>query len=120
MDASDSAALVVACVSAAVLVVMVWAVVALTRTLAAMRDAVDELSRTTLPVLTELEGTVGRANTELARVHDLLGTAENVSATVEGASRLAYFVVVNPVVKVLAFATGARGAARRLRRGRTP
>ncbi len=117
MDAGESAAVVVACASVAALVVMIWAVVALTRTLGAMRDSVEELRRATLPVVSELDGTVGQANAELTRVHELLGTAERVSANVEGASRLAYMTMATPLVKVLALGAGARGAARRLRRG---
>lgn len=119
MDAGEAAAVVVACASVAALVVMIWAVVALTRTLGAMRDSVEELRRATLPVVSELDGTVGQANAELARVHELLDTAENVSVNVDALSRLAYLAVATPVVKVLALGAGARGAARRLRQSST-
>lgn len=115
MDGGEAAAVVVACASVAALVVMIWAVVALTRTLAAMRDSLEELRHATLAAVSELDGAVGQANAELGRVHELLDTAENVSANVDAMSRLAYSAVATPVVKVVALGSGARRAARRLR-----
>jgi hypothetical protein len=44
-----------------------------------------------------------------------LGAAESISSTVDSASRLAYETFSSPVIKVLAFGTGTRRAARRFR-----
>jgi Bacterial protein of unknown function (DUF948) len=118
MDASDTAAVVVACASVAALVVLVVAVFALTRTLRSLRYSMEQLQRETLPVVNELRATVGQANTELERVDTLLGTAESMTATVDSASRLAYLAFSNPVIKTLAFASGTGRAARRFRRRR--
>jgi hypothetical protein len=118
MDASDAAAVVVAVASALALAVLVGAVVSLTRTMRELRVAVDDLRRETLPVVADLRGTVAAANAELERVDELLGTAESVTATVDSASRLAYLALSNPVIKVLAFASGTGRAARRFRRVR--
>jgi hypothetical protein len=116
VDASDTAAVIVACVSVLALAVMVWAIVALTKTLRLLRESVDDMRRETLPVVAEMRVAVGQANAELERVDTLLGTAESISSTVDSASRLAYLAFSNPVIKAIAFASGTAGATRRLRK----
>ena len=85
----------------------------------ALRETVDQLRNETVPLVSDLRGTVGQANAELARVDNLLGTAESISATVDSASRLAYLAFSNPVIKALAFGSGTARAVRRLRRRAT-
>ena len=116
MDASDTAAVIVASASGVAVLVLIWAIVSLTRSMRLMRDAVDELRRESLPIVTELRTTVQQANNELERVDTLLGTAESISTTVDSASRLAYLAFSNPVIKAIAFATGAGRAAKAFRR----
>jgi hypothetical protein len=116
VDASDTAAVIVACASVLALAVMVWAIVALTKTLRLLRESVEDMRRETLPVVAEMRVAVGQANAELERVDTLLGTAESISSTVDSASRLAYLAFSNPVIKAIAFASGTAGATRRLRK----
>jgi hypothetical protein len=118
VDASDSAAVIVACASVLALAVMVWAIVALTKTLRLLQQSVDEMRRETLPMVAEMRTAVGQANAELERVDVLLGTAESISSTVDSASRLAYLAFSNPLIKAIAFASGTAGASRRMRRRR--
>jgi hypothetical protein len=118
VDASDFAAGVVAVTSAVAVLVLLYAVVQLTRTLQLLSESVDELRREALPAVLELRGTVQQAGDELERVDSLLGTAESISATVDSASRLAYLAFSNPVIKGLAFASGTGRAARRFRKSR--
>jgi hypothetical protein len=51
MDASDAAAVVVAVASALALAVLVYAIVAVNRTLTQLRSAIEDLRRETLPVV---------------------------------------------------------------------
>lgn len=118
MDASDTAAVIVAATSGLALVVLVWAAVALTRSMRLLRSSIEDLRRESLPVVAELRTTVQQANGELERVDTLLGTAESISSTVDSASRLAYLAFSNPVIKAIAFASGTGRAARRFRKGR--
>ena len=118
MDASDATAVIVAVTSGVAVLVLIWAIVSLTRTMRLLRESVDELRRESLPVVAELRTTVQAANAELERVDTLLGTAESISTTVDSASRLAYLAFSNPVIKAIAFASGTSRAARRFRRGR--
>ncbi len=109
----------VASVSAAVLVVAVlFAVGSLIRTLATARVAIDDVRRAAVPLLTDVHAAVRQTNGDLVRMESLLETAESVTGTADSASRLAYAVVSNPLVKVLAFASGSSKALRRMRSGR--
>jgi len=118
MDTSDAAAVVVAVASGMAVVVLVWAIFSLNKTLRELRGAIQELRRETLPVVSEMRTAVSQANAELERVDTLLGTAESISSTVDSASRLAYLAFSNPVIKTIAFASGTSRAARRFRRNR--
>jgi len=118
MDASDFAAGVVAVTSAFAVLVLLYAVVQLTKTLRVLAESIDELRHETLPAVTELRGNVQQASAELERVDALLGTAESISATVDSASKLAYLAFSNPVIKSIAFATGTGRAAKRFRKVR--
>jgi hypothetical protein len=116
MTASDLAAIIVAIAAVVGVVLMVFAIVSLTRTLAAVRMSVEALRRETLPVIDELQRTVTQANSDLERLDGLLDSATSVTNTVDSASQLAYLAFSNPVIKGIAFATGSARALRAFRR----
>ena len=116
MSASDLAAIIVAVASIIGVAVLVFALVALTRTLATLRLSIEELRRETLPVIDELQRTVTQANTDLERLDGLLDSATSVTNTVDSASQLAYLAFSNPIIKAIAFATGTAKAAKAFRR----
>ena len=116
LSAGDVAAIIVAVIAAVLVAFVCVTLVTLTRTMRAMREAIEQLRRETLPVVANLQGTVTQANAELERVDTLLGTAESISGTVDAASRLAYLALSNPVIKLMAFGSGTARAARRFRR----
>jgi uncharacterized protein YoxC len=118
VTAGDLAAVFVAIASVIAVVLLTIALLSMLRTLNALRIAVEDLRRETLPVVTELQQTVSRANAELERVDGLLVSAESVTATVDSFSNLAYLAFSNPLVKILAFGAGTSRAARALRRDR--
>ncbi len=116
MSTSEVAAVVVAAAAAFATLVLLAAVLSVRRALGAVESAVAELQRETVPLVTDLQVAVRRANDGLGRVDGLLDTAESISTTVDSASRLAYLTFSNPVIKALAFASGTSRAFRRLRR----
>ena len=116
LSASDLAAYIVAFAAVVGVVLLVFAIVSLTRTLTAVRMSVEELRRETLPVIDELQRTVTQANSDLERLDTLLDSATSVTNTVDSASQLAYLAFSNPVIKAIAFASGTARAARALRR----
>jgi hypothetical protein len=117
LSAADLAAVIVAIASVVGVVLLVFVVVAVNRTLAALRLSIEQLRRETLPVVDELHRTVTTANAELERLDVFLDSATSVSATVDSASHLAYLAFSNPLIKVMALATGTAKAAKALKRG---
>ncbi|MCU1375043.1 MAG: hypothetical protein JWO68_2329 [Actinomycetia bacterium] len=116
LSGADLAAIIVAIASVVAVVLLVFVVVAVNRTLTTVRLSVEQLRRETVPVVDELHRTVVTANAELERLDALLDSATSVSATVDSASHLAYLAFSNPLIKGMALATGTAKAARALRR----
>jgi hypothetical protein len=115
-DTGRLEAIIVTVAATIVILVLFALLLSLAKTLKAVREATDELNHEVRTLLGHMEATLGQAGTELDRVDGLLGAAESIHSTVDSASRLAYETFSNPVIKVLAFGTGTRRAARRLRR----
>jgi uncharacterized protein YoxC len=115
-EAGDIAAVVAAVAAVIAVVVLVVTMRRMTRTLDGLRDAVEEIRTETVPAVGDVREAVKQANHELERVDELLGTAESISVTVDSASRLAYLLFSNPVIKALALASGTSRAYRRFRR----
>ncbi|MDQ1370713.1 MAG: hypothetical protein QOF20_3066 [Acidimicrobiaceae bacterium] len=113
---APTVAILVTIVATVVVMCLLGVVWYLARTMRVMRQAADDLRRESVALLTEMRGAIGLASRDLERADGLLETAESISATVDSASRQAYLTLSRPVVKVLAFGTGTRKAARRLRR----
>ena len=85
--------------------------------LGSLRAEVSELRAETRPLLAELRTSVDAARDDLERFDRVLGSAEAISANVEGASRVAKVALSAPVIKTVALASGTGRMARRLRRG---
>jgi hypothetical protein len=93
--------------------------VVVARVLQAMRELRNELARVrtdTEPLLQELRTSVVDAREELDRFDRLLGSAEAISANVNGATRVTRMALSVPVIKTVALASGTSRAASRLRR----
>ncbi len=116
LAASDLAIIVVTGCSIVAVVAVLFAVA---RLVAAVRRATTVLDRFTAeaqPLLEDLAAGVAEADEQLARVDELVGSAEAISATVGATSKLAYRALAAPVIKTVAVTSGASRAARRLRR----
>jgi len=115
MSTRDWVAVAIAVVVALAAGGLLVALGALMRTMSALQLTIDELRKETLPLVTDVQGTVRQANADLQRVDGLLERAESISGTVDSASRLAYLAFSNPVVKALAFGAGTSRALKRFR-----
>jgi hypothetical protein len=113
MSADHVAVLVASIASGAGTVVLAVAVTVLVRRVRELRRVVEELRLEAVPLVRDARVIADQAATELVRVGDVLDSAEAVSTTVDSASRLAYRMFANPVVKVLAYGTGVGSALRR-------
>jgi uncharacterized protein YoxC len=94
----------------AALLVLLFLLVAIRR----LQATVEALRRDQQLLRDEVDATLAEARAEVARADAVLETAQSLSGTVDAASRLAYATLSNPVIKTMAYATGAGRAARRL------
>ena len=115
MSAIDVAAVVaiVLCLAAAVAFVIM--VRRMARAVRELDVLAENLRVETVPLVSDLRATVRQAGDDLDRVEAVLGKAETIATTVDAASRLTYRALRPPLVKTMAFMTGAGRATRRLR-----
>lgn len=118
MSAADLAVVVITLLSVLSVLALLVVLQLVWRTLRALRALLTDLQEQTGPLVAELGAAVGEANQELARVDQLIGSAESISATVDATSRLAYKALSAPMIKTVALASGTSKAARRLRKVR--
>ena len=118
MSASDLAVVVVTLLSVVSVLALLVALQLVWRTLRALRRLLTDLHEQTAPLVADLASAVDDANLELARVDQLVGSAESISATMDATSRLAYKALSAPMIKTVALASGTSKAAKRLRKVR--
>jgi hypothetical protein len=115
---SAGTAVVIGITVAATLVVLglLWAALSLLRTARQLRILADELANHTAVVLDSVEVAMTRAQGDLDRVDDLIGSAEAINQAVGSTSRLARLAFSGPLIKIMALRAGTARAGRRLRR----
>ena len=101
----------------AFLVVLMVAVSSLVKTLRTLRETVDMLREEAVPMVADLRRAVDHATVGLERVDDLLDTAEDISTTVDVASRLTYRALSPPLIGAASLAAGLGRFLRGLRGG---
>ena len=112
IDVAAVVAIVLCLAAAAVFAVMVRRMVHALRYLDALAES---LRVEAVPLVSDLRATVRQAGADLDRVEAVLGKAETIATTVDAASRLTYRALRPPLVKTMAFMSGAGRATRRLR-----
>jgi hypothetical protein len=117
MSAVDVAATVAIVLCLAAAFSFAWMVRRMARTVRELDALTERLRVETVPLVSDLRSTVRQAGDDLDRVEAVLGKAETIATTVDAASRLTYRALRPPLVKTMAFMTGAGRATRRLRGG---
>jgi uncharacterized protein YoxC len=102
---------IVAFLVGAFVVVLCVVMANLFRVLTSTRDLIDGVTRQTVPLLGEVNATVGLVNQELVRVDGILATAEGVTSSVGNLVNVVSSTVTSPLVRLSAFAYGLRKAA---------
>ena len=77
------------------------------------RVLVDGIREETVPLLSEVKGSVERANRELDRVDGMLVSAGAIVARVEKISGLVEQATSSPLIKIISIGAGLRKAASR-------
>jgi hypothetical protein len=114
VTASDLATVLVAAVALGASAALAVTSLMLVRTTRDLATALDQMHDEVLPVVAELRDTVVAAGHEVERVDRLLESAEAISATVEGASRLGYAAFTRPVIRTVAVVQGTGRGLRRV------
>jgi uncharacterized protein YoxC len=95
-----------------VLVIALCVVMAnLFRVLTSTKDLIDGVTSQTVPLLEQVNGTVGLVNQELGRVDGILATAETVTTSVGHMVEVVSSTISSPLVRASAFVYGLRRAA---------
>lgn len=111
---------VTAVVLLAVVVTLALVIRRLIRSVRELATGLDGLRQQTLPLLADTRSALRKSEGVNRRADQLIDTATSITGTVDAATRLAYSVVSNPLVRVLSFFTGTRHAAKRLRSVTSP
>ncbi|HLI00074.1 MAG TPA: hypothetical protein VKV06_04765 [Acidimicrobiales bacterium] len=117
---SDTVAVGVTVVATLVVVALAAGLVYVVSVARRLQRAAADLERRSNELMATLEVAVDRAELQVQRVDDLVGSAELISDAVGQASRTAGMAVSGPVIKAMAFGAGAARAGRRLRDGAPP
>jgi hypothetical protein len=114
VSAGTAVVIGVTVVATAAVIGLTLAALSLLRTARQLRELAEDLTAQTAMVLGGVEVAMARAQGELDRVDDLVGSAEAITAAVGGTSRLARLAFSGPLIKVIAFRAGTARAGRRL------
>jgi hypothetical protein len=79
---------------------------------------IDGIRQETVPLLSEVKGSVERANRELDRVDGMLESTAEIVKRVERLSGLVEQAAASPLIKVISFGAGLRKAASRFSKGK--
>jgi Bacterial protein of unknown function (DUF948) len=88
------------------------------RVLESTKLLIDGIREETVPLLTEVKGSVERTNRELDRVDGMLVSAGEIVARVSRISGLVEQAASGPLVKIISMGAGLRKAASRFGGGR--
>jgi uncharacterized protein YoxC len=102
---------IVAFLVGALVVVLCVVMANVFRVLTSTKDLIDGVTKQTVPLLGEVNTTVGLVNQELVRVDGILVTAEGVSASVGNLVNVVSSTITSPLVRLSAFVYGLRRAA---------
>lgn len=75
-----------------------------------------DVRKETIPMLGEMRTTVSTLNVEMDRVDGIMASAETAASSVSNVAKLVSAATANPVIKGLAFVTGAGVSVRSMRK----
>jgi hypothetical protein len=117
VSALDYAWFAVAVLLGALVIVVCVVMANVFRVLTSTKELIDGVTSQTVPLLQQVNGTVGLVNQELVRVDGILATAESVTSTVGNLVNVVSSTVSSPLVRLSALAYGLRKAAGKVAEG---
>ena len=86
--------------------------------LSEVQMALNDVRKETMPLLKEVRTTVTTLNVEMDRVDGIMASAESAAASVSNVAKLVTAATANPIIKGVAFLTGAGVSVRAMKRKR--
>ena len=115
LKATDYAVMVIAAFFALAVIVISILVLNLFRVVSSLKELVDGVTKETVPLIHDVDGTVKGVNQEIERVDSIMASAQSVAKNAETISETVKMAVTNPLVKALAFFAGARRASKKFK-----
>ena len=110
LTAGDTALIVLAAFWGLLVAFLCYVLFNTSRVLESTKMTIDEMRQETVPLLREVRTSVEKANRELDRVDGMLKSAAGVVERVEKLSGLVEQAAASPLVKVISFGAGLKGA----------
>lgn len=115
IKATDIAVMIIAGFFALAVVVVSILVMNLFRVVSSLKELVDGVTKETVPLIHDVDGTVKGVNQEIERVDSIMASAQSVAENAKTISETVKLAVTNPLVKALAFFAGAKRAGKKFR-----
>lgn len=110
LTAGDTALIVLAAFWGLLVAFLCYVLFNTSRVLESTKMTIDEMRQETVPLLREVRTSVEKTNRELDRVDGMLKSAGNVVERVERLSGLVEQATASPLVKIISFGAGLKGA----------
>lgn len=117
MSAGEVAGLIAACAFVLLVGTLAIPLLKLGGVLTEAQRLVADVDRQTVPLLTEVTGSVKQLNTELVRVDAITANVQSISGNVSALTSLFAATLGSPVIKVAAFSYGVRKTVTERQRG---
>jgi len=111
----QAAALIAALAFVALVAFLALVLTKITAILTEAQAMMNDLRKETVPLLEEVRTTVTTLNVEMDRVDGIMAAAETAASSVSNVAKLVSAATANPIIKGLAFLTGAGVGVRTLR-----
>jgi len=114
----EAAALIAALALVALVAVLAIVLAKVGGILNEVQLALHDVRKETMPLLKEVRTTVTTLNVEMDRVDGIMASAESAAASVSNVAKLVTTATANPIIKGVAFLTGAGVSVRAIKRKR--
>ena len=116
MTWGQAAALIAALAFVALVAFLAMVLAKIGAILSEVQMTLNDVRKETMPLLKEVRTTVVTLNVEMDRVDGIMASAESAAASVSNVAKLVTTATANPIIKGMAFLTGAGVSLKSLRR----
>ena len=116
MTWGQAAALIAALAFVALVAFLAMVLAKIGAILSEVQMTLNDIRKETMPLLKEVRTTVVTLNVEMDRVDGIMASAESAAASVSNVAKLVTSATANPIIKGMAFLTGAGVSLKSLRR----